>query len=454
MFYSPHAVKAKLPHTWPLFFTRHGNFTSVQQRAIPPIVTGRDVLLIAATATGKTEAVVAPLVERFWRQLRKGRGLTILYICPMRALVRDLHGRLEAALAGAGIAVAMKTGDTGALRANRPPSILITTPESADSLLTSRARLFTTLQAIIIDEIHLFDNSPRGDHLRCLLARFERIRSYANPDIAPAQRVLLSATVPDPKGIARRYLHDGQIVEVTGGRAIVAEVAPLYDLVELTARMEERAAHKSLVFCNTRDEVEQTAAYLRDHLSHDAQVFVHYGNLDGKMRQEVETRFAEAAVAVCVSTSTLELGIDIGSIDDVVLVGAPHNLTSFLQRIGRGGRRTNETHVLCMPKTPQEWARFESLIQLANGETQVETGAAYSFRLSTLVQQIFSLIKQNPTGSIRMGDVRRIAPQEVTSATLRDIIGHLTAEKYLQPGRLGEWKADELLQELFDLHEI
>jgi ATP-dependent Lhr-like helicase len=479
-----------------LFFARHGRFTAVQEQAIPPILDGRDTLVIAATATGKTEAVIAPLLERQWQRLNRPDhyGLGILYICPTRALVRDLYERLQPSLADSGVTMAIKTGDTGPLSAKRPPAILLTTPESTDSLLTREPRLFISAQAIVLDEIHLFDNTPRGDHVRCLLPRLERIRQYAAPEVSPAQRVALSATVPDPAGVARRYLQQGVIVHALGGRRLVAEVRPLYDLSEVAAALAQRAAQKSLLFCNTREEVEQTAAYLRRHLPHQAEVFVHYGNLDAQMRRDVETRFAAVAVAVCVCTSTLELGIDIGSVDDIVLLGAPYSPASFLQRVGRGGRRTAHMRVLCLPKSPGEWARFEALLTLANaqqgvegaggraevaggrgqgaggraevagGEEQgadgklrsqnVEDVQVYGFRPSVLAQQVFSLIKQSPTGSIRLADVRRIAPPEVTSEEIGQIVSHLAFTGYLQPGRLGEWKPDGKLQELLDRHEI
>ena len=474
---SPAEVKARIPFTWPLFFAHHGRFTPIQQQAIPLILDGNDTLLVAATATGKTEAVIAPLLERYWQRFKQpGQyGQTLLYICPTRALVRDLYERLHPPLAGTGITIGMKTGDTGPISDKRPFSILLTTPESTDSLLTRVPRLFINLQAIVLDEIHLFDNTPRGDHTRCLLQRIKRIHQYARPNAGLLQHIALSATISDPEKVAQRYLQQGTIVNVRGGREIVAEVVPLHDLAELVAALAQRAVQKSLVFCNSRDEVEQTAVYLRRHLPHHAEVFVHYGNLDGSMRHDVETRFAAASVAICVSTSTLELGIDIGTVDDVVLLGAPHDLTSFLQRIGRGGRRTTQSRVLCMPKSPREWARFEALLTLANAphssEESYESGLhaagslahhgspvedviVYSFRPSVLVQQIFSLIKQSPTGSIRLADVRRIAPREVTSDAIRQIISQLIFARYLQPGRIGEWKPDVELQELIDRHEF
>ena len=295
--------------------------------------------------------------------------------------------------------------------------------------------------------------------MRCLLNRISRIQQYGRPDAPLAQRVALSATVPDAAGVAQRYLRDGVIVELPGGRTIEAEIRPLYDLTELIAALGQRPSRKTLIFCNTRAEVEQTAAYLRQHLPHHADIFVHYSNLDGAMRAEVETRFAAAATAVCVSTSTLELGIDIGSVDDVALLGAPLDLTSFLQRIGRGSRRTQQTRVLCLPKSPGEWARFEALLTLAeNGDSgsvmNIAPSPTYAFRPSVLIQQAFSQIKQSPTGSVRLADMRRLAPAEVSDAALGSILSQLTLTDYLQTGRLGEWKPGAKLQELLDRHEI
>ncbi|MFO7683503.1 MAG: DEAD/DEAH box helicase, partial [Chloroflexota bacterium] len=464
-------VKERIPRTWPLFFARHGRFTPVQQQAIPPILDGLDTLVVAATASGKTEAVIAPLLERLWPTLQSpSSGLQMLYICPTRALVRDLYERLQPVLAQTAVTLGMKTSDV--TLSQQMPAILLTTPESTDSLLTRAPKLFLDVQAIVLDEIHLFDNTPRGDHLRCLLPRIERIRQYKRPEIPPAQRVALSATVPHPAGVMARYLHDSVLVQVPGGRDIEAEIRPLYDLTELAASLEQRTAFKSLVFCNSRDEVEETAVFLRQQLAFHADIFVHYSNLDAAVRREVEERFAASATAVCVCTSTLELGIDIGSVDEVVLLGAPPNLNSFSQRIGRGGRRTSQTQVLCMPKSPGEWARFEAFLGLASGAwqvassenlqpatcnlppNQVEDVTTYSFRPSVLVQQIFSLIKQSPTGGILLADLRRIAPPEASSETIRKIVAQLALTGYLQPGRPGEWKPDEKLQELIDQHEI
>ena len=179
------ALKARLPRTWTPFFARHGNLTPVQQQAIPSILDGKNTLVMAATATGKTEAVIAPLLERYClgpirqpkRTLPPSR-LRILYICPTRALVRDLYERLRVPFAALELSLVMKSGDTGPVSTKRPPTVLITTPESTDSLLTRAPRLLTQLEAVVLDEIHLFDGGPRGDHLRCLLRRIEIVQEY------------------------------------------------------------------------------------------------------------------------------------------------------------------------------------------------------------------------------------------------------------------------------------
>ncbi len=471
-------IKRRLLHTWSPFFARHGSLTPVQQQAIPLILAGHNTLVIAPTASGKTEAVIAPLLERHVLGVEalqsREPAVRILYICPTRALVRDLYERLAPALAQLGVSLGMKSGDTGPVSTSRPPTVLITTPESTDSLLTRGPRVLASLQAIVLDEIHLFDGGVRGDHLRCLMRRIEHVRRHSQQQAGvdapiPLQRVALSATIPDPAGVADRYLAgdegdaaQARLVDVGGGRAIEADVQPMAGLDDLATALALRAGdrlgiYKTLVFCNTRNEVEQTAAYLRQNLPYEAAVFVHYSNLDPAMRRAVEDGFAEASVAICVASSTLELGIDIGSIDDVALVGPPPTLTSFLQRIGRGGRRTGITRVLCLPRSALEHARFTALLALAQSAPTLPHSPPPSsppFRPSVLVQQAFSLLKQSPTGGVRLADLRRIAPAEVDDRALRQILDHLVMLDFLRRGGLGEWRPAQRLHDLADRHEI
>ena len=470
-------MPSRLLHTWPVFFARHGNLTRVQQEAIPPILEGRNTLVTAATASGKTEAAIAPLLERHVldtadvgsRPEGPLRELRILYICPTRALVRDLYERLAGPLTELGVTLAMKSGDTGPVSTAQPPTILITTPESTDSLLTRSPRLLSTVRAVVLDEIHQLEGTPRGDHVRCLLRRIEHIRAYRGQELGQAasllQQVALSATIPHPEATAQQFLtqfltaHEPSqppvIVQVPGGRRVTVRVQPMTgpdDLITaLTWGMAgQTQRRKTLVFCNTRHEVEETAAYVRGHLPFEAAVFVHYSNLDPALRQEVETGLAQASTALCVCTSTLELGIDIGSIDMVVLVGPPPTPSAFVQRIGRAGRRQRAAYVVGLARSRLEEARFTALLSLASAEPPIHR----PFHLSVLVQQVFSILKQSPTGGIRLADLRRATPEPVDEPTLRRLLDHLAALAYLKPGRPGEWRAGPALEELVDAHEI
>jgi ATP-dependent Lhr-like helicase len=476
---SVHSIQESLPHTWPVFFARHGNLTRTQQAAIPPIFNGQNTLVIAPTATGKTEAVIAPLLERHLlgrRELqRQGFSLRILYVCPTRALVRDLYERLLTPLTTLGISLMIKSGDTGPLPVQQPPTILLTTPESLDSLLTRAPRLFGTMEAIVLDEIHLFDGTPRGDHLRCLLKRIDHIlafrsRELGHDGVLPLQRVALSATVPNPPALAQRYLVDpGQneaaaIVKIAGVRRMVGTLQPMSNLHDLVMVLNSQMVgssriRKCLIFCNARHEVEQIAAYLREQLPFETAIFVHYSNLDPALRREVEEGLAQAATAICVCTSTLELGIDIGTIDMVILVGPPPSPSAFIQRIGRAGRRRRYAHVIGMACSPLEEIHFQALFHLTetpagNKSSIVNLQSEHPFNLSVLIQQIFSILKQSPTAGIRLADLRRVAPNSVDDQTLRRLFDHLVSINYLKVGRPGEWRAGSALAELVDTHEI
>ena len=485
-------MPARLPHTWPVFFARHGNLTRVQQEAIGPILDGRNTLVAAATASGKTEAAIAPLLERHVldtagagpRQERI-RELRILYICPTRALVRDLYARLAGPLAELGVALAMKSGDTGPVSVAQPPTVLITTPESTDSLLTRAPRLLGALRAVVLDEIHQLDGTPRGDHVRCLLRRIEHIRDYRSQELGQAaaslQRVALSATIPNPEGTAQRYLVDREqpqpvaIVWVPGRPRVTLNVQRMTGPDDLVAALTlgmagQTRRRKTLVFCNTRREVEAIAAYLRGHLPFESAVFVHYSNLDPALRREVEAGLAEASTALCVCTSTLELGIDIGSIDMVVLVGPPPTPAALVQRMGRGGRRRRAAYIVGLARSTVEEVRFAALLDLAGKEQATNGQASPPFHLSVLVQQVFSILKQSPTGGIRLADLRRATPEPaeddaggvrtddagdmISDWTLRRLLNHLTVVRYLKPGRPGEWRAGPALEELVDAYEI
>ncbi len=173
-----HALKHRLPRTWGAFFGRYGNFTETQTAAIPLLLDGANVVISAATASGKTEAALAPLIERHLPPTHP-TGLTILYLLPTRALINDLSKRLSAPLDALRVAYAVKTHDLDNFDPRYPADLLLTTPESLDALLASAPKMLIGVRAVVIDELHVFDGTVRGDQLRVLLNRLRQVRAHA-----------------------------------------------------------------------------------------------------------------------------------------------------------------------------------------------------------------------------------------------------------------------------------
>jgi ATP-dependent helicase Lhr and Lhr-like helicase len=322
----------------------------LQQAAIEPLVDGVDALLLAPTAGGKTEAAVFPvltsMIENGWR------GLSVLYVCPLRALLNNLHPRVDGYARWVGRSAGLWHGDTPQtlrrrMRVERP-DILLTTPESVESLLVSQLtnprEFFADVRVVIVDEVHAFAGDDRGWHL---LAVLERVARLAN---RPLQRIGLSATVGNPDQLLGWLQGAG----ATGRPAVVlapaAPASPQATEVGLdyvggipNAAIVIAALHrgeKQLVFCESRSQVERLALALR---SQDVTTFVSHSSLSVDERHEAEKAFAEARDCVIVSTSTLELGIDVGDLDRVIQLDSARTVASFLQRLGRTGRRPGTT---------------------------------------------------------------------------------------------------------------
>ncbi len=262
----------------------------------------------------------------------------------------------------------------------------------------------------------------------------------------------LSATLAQPEVVAARYFGAATTAQVPGGRVIRAEQLPIAAdlpaaLLDYLATFRRRGWRKALVFCNTRAEVESYATALRAAGSPfgDA-IYVHYSNLDAERRREIEHLFAQAQVAICFASSTLELGIDIGDIDVAILVGAPGSSAAFTQRLGRAGRRQRVARVACFYRTPLEHAIFGAL--LTAGEDPAPQAA---FRPSVAIQQIFSLLKQSPSGALRLNPLAELFTGLLSVGDLRRTLGTLHMRGYLQSGRPGEWRAGAKLNRLVDL---
>lgn len=356
--------------------------TPIQEQAIEVIYDGVDVLLISATASGKTEAAMVPIAARL---LSDAESPLVVYIAPTRALLNDLHRRLEAPLYQLGLEARIRHGERSLPADTSTLRVLFTTPESLDVLLTKNDPLLRRTRYIIADEIHQIFGTPRGDQLAFVLQRLEH---FAGVRI---QRVALSATVGDPGEIVTWLCPQreaAQVIAVPGGRRIIADFSWLPDLSTLRRLVHDSEYDKILCFVNSRRRCDDVYLTLRDLPPYES--FVHYSTLTRDQREYVERGFKTAQMAVCVATTTLELGIDIGSIQEVILVDAPATVNSFLQRIGRGGRRGQHTYVTVTPQNPLEVLQFATMLRLAeNGQVEARTaGHPYS----VLIQQIFSLL--------------------------------------------------------------
>ncbi|MBY6687227.1 DEAD/DEAH box helicase [Rhodococcus sp. BP-149] len=317
----------------------------LQTASVKPVRSGTDCVLVAPTAGGKTEAALFPLLS----EMVQGNwsGTSVLYVTPLRALLNNLYPRLIAYGSWLGRSVGLWHGDVGQSERRRMladrPDILLTTPESLEAMLVSRRvdheRFLGSVRAVVIDELHAFAASDRGWHLLAVLERVERIAGHK------IQRVGLSATVgnPDTVGVWMQGSTSGR-----GPVAVVREdsrspVEPEVTL-DYVGSMENAATvisrlhrgEKRLVFAESRRSAEELAFLLRER---DVQTYVSHSSLSADERQVSELAFAEAKDTVIVATSTLELGIDIGDLDRVIQIDAPRTVSSFLQRLGRTGRR-------------------------------------------------------------------------------------------------------------------
>jgi ATP-dependent Lhr-like helicase len=347
----------------------------LQRAAIGPILAGADVLVLAPTAGGKTEAAAFPLLSRMVED--DWRGLSVLYLCPLRALLNNLEPRLAAYAGWVGRRVGLWHGDVGqSVRQwilREPPDILLTTPESLEAMLVSTKvaahELFADLQAVVIDEVHAFAGDDRGWHLLAVLERLARVAGR------PLQRIGLSATVGNPERLLDWLQGSGvgrpaEVVraevpltaeQIVGGSSVTPpgeitldHVGSLDGAATVIAGMHH--GEKRLVFCDSRRAVESLSLALRDKGVH---TFVSHSSLSLDDRRRAEQAFAESRDCVIVSTSTLELGIDVGDLDRVIQIDAPRTVASFLQRLGRTGRRAGTSRNALLLTT-----RDESFLQV------------------------------------------------------------------------------------------
>ena len=332
--------------------------TEPQEKTIPKILEGKNVLLISPTATGKTEAAFLPVLSMLL-QAQQTPGIKVLYITPLRALNRDMLERLEWWCNNLDIKLAVRHGDTDTKERTRqsrsPPDVLITTPETLQAMLSGwllRQHL-QSLRWVVIDEVHELADNKRGSQLSLAL---ERVRNLAHTDF---QMIGLSATIGTPQKVAQFLVGNNRPVEII--RVPVAKMVrlqvifpqpteedvrlagQLYTHPEVAARLrairDYMRTHKSvLLFTNTRSVSEVLASRFKVW-DMNFPVSIHHGSLAKPSRIAAETGLKRGDLKGLIATSSLELGIDIGRIDLVIQYMSPRQVSRLIQRVGRAGHR-------------------------------------------------------------------------------------------------------------------
>ena len=417
----------------------------IQESAIHAIFeTKNDVLIAAATASGKTEAAFLPILSQIAEHPLD--GIRALYVGPLKALINDQFARLEELCEQLEIRVTRWHGDAPAAAKRkareRPAGVLLITPESLEAIFMRRpedlGRMFAETEFVVIDEVHAFLDSERGVQLASLLKRLDR-RCLHRP-----RRIGLSATIGD-LAIARNWLtpeNPESVVTIEshiGGNELQLQIRGVIDAVgddedsprpketkevgekapeKPTPALEQIAQHlyrtlrsrgNHLVFAGSRRNTEALSDRLRVQCENSGvpnEFFPHHGNLSRETREGLEQRLKEGLLpTTAVATTTLELGIDIGSVESVAQVGAPSSISSMRQRVGRSGRRAGKPSVLRIYAIEQPHGSAVGLFDRLRVETVqavaavrllvkrwIEPPVAGGLHLSTMLHQTLSLI--------------------------------------------------------------
>ena len=397
--------------------------------------TDAHLLLTSSTASGKTEAAFFPILSELYEKY--DRGIRVLYIAPLKSLINDQFERMDELLRESGIPVTRWHGDVSASQKKKlledPQGILQITPESLEAMLINRSndivRLFSGLEFVVIDEIHTLLGSDRGNQILCQLSRIERLIGRT------PRRVGLSATVGNAQAVAE-WLSSGtdKRVEVPvvprekvrwrlGLEHFFIQNDETKQSVSDITKKESNAKidsgyeymydcvkdKKSLVFSNSREETEYLTATFRQIAANrgDRDIFlIHHGNLSAPIREEAERKMKNDEIhAVTCATVTLELGVDIGRLERVLQNESPNSVSSFLQRLGRSGRRGDPPEMMMVfreedpiPNTPLPqlipWNLIKAIaiIQLYIEERFIETPTHKKLPLSLLFHQTLSML--------------------------------------------------------------
>jgi len=369
-----------------------------QDAVIPRLLAGEHQIVLAPTAGGKTEAAAFPVLSRMLSE--DWKGMSVIYVCPIKALLNNLETRLARYCELLGRRAALWHGDTsqGARQriAKQPPDILLTTPESLEVMLVSsridEERLFADLRAVVVDEIHAFAGDDRGWHLLSVL---ERVSQLAGREI---QRIGLSATVGNPEALCEwlagsctgiRGVYKPQSTSAGAAEVGIDYVGSVPNAALVISRLHR--GEKRLVFCESRSRAEQLGTELEQH---GTTTFVTHSSLSIEQRRRAEDAFANRENCVIVATSVLELGIDVGDLDRVIQIDSPGRVASFLQRMGRTGRRSGtQRNCLFLATTEAGLLQAAALVDLWR-DGYVEPIEPPPEPFHVLAQQLITLVLQ------------------------------------------------------------
>jgi ATP-dependent Lhr-like helicase len=460
------------------FIYRH-NWTELRQVQVEAcrviFDTDAHLLLAASTASGKTEAAFLPILTLLSEIPSSSVG--VLYIGPLKALINDQFTRLNELLKEANIPVCHWHGDVSAAQKQKllraPRGVLQITPESLESLLINRRTalrpMFEELRFIVIDEVHAFMGSDRGRQVLCQL---QRLSEYVE---GQPRRVGLSATLGD-YGFAEEWLRSGTERSVITPRIPTgqqrARIALEHFIVAGTGE-EQRSElldtsdkdagfyryiydltlrKKALIFANSRGDTELVIAMLRAiaEREHEADIYhVHHGSISANLRLAAEEAMRDPVQpAVTAATVTLELGIDIGQLERVIQLNSPFSVASFLQRLGRSGRRGQPAELWCVCKeeagsnqddipdqVPWPLLQAISIIQLYLEEKWIEPIPPKRLPVSLLYHQTMStLLAAGELTPVALADrVLRLSPfTHVSTGQYRELLLHLLTLDHIQ----------------------
>lgn len=423
----------------------------IQEAAIRKIIsTDHNYVLISRTASGKTEAAFLPILSKV---NFKEQGVKVLYISPLIALINDQFSRVERLCEYLDVPVTKWHGEASKAQKDKliknPGGVVLITPESLEAMFVNKPHhihhLFGSLEYVVIDEIHSFLGSGRGVHLQSLLSRLQRAHKNRFSVVA------LSATLSDEN----QYIELKEFLGTADNTKIIRDTTPkpihalfkffpgtinelpLPLLKDLYVRTRDS---KVLIFPNARGRVEEVAVKLKqisDRVGGHKNYFSHHSSVDKEVREYVEFFAKNASLQnFCIScTSTLELGIDIGNVDEVVQIDATNSIASLIQRVGRSGRKEGKASNLFLYAT-DKWSLLQSLAcWLLYKEQYIEPIPVNKKPYDVLVHQLLSMVKGTSgiTQSRLLEELTyNAAFSEIKTEEVQEIISHLTTIDFLE----------------------